>query len=281
VLRYTDEWERYVTRQARWVDFDNDYKTMDLSYMESVMWAFKQLWDKGLVYEGYRVLPYCWGARRRCRTSRPASTTLPPRQDPALTVAFELETARAARGTEILAWTTTPWTLPSNLALAVGPDIDYAVMAGDGQRATWLAEASLGALRAELAGADRRSVATLKGAELVGRYLRPLFPFFADTPNAFQVLAGRLRDHRRRHRRGAHGARLRRGRPARLRGGRHPGRRARSTTRALHRRGARLGGRERLRRQPEIIRDLKAPARRVRHETYDHNYPHCWRTDSR
>ncbi|MEY2767764.1 MAG: isoleucyl-tRNA synthetase, partial [Actinomycetota bacterium] len=117
VLRYTDEWRRYVTRQARWVDFDNDYKTLDAPYMESVMWAFKTLHDKGLVYEGFRVLAYCW----RCET--PLSNTetrmddvYRDRQDPALTVWFELET-----GERILAWTTTPWTLPSNLALAVGP----------------------------------------------------------------------------------------------------------------------------------------------------------------
>ena len=104
VLRYTDEWRRYVTRQARWVDFDNDYKTLDPSYMESVMWAFKTLWDKGLVYEGFRVLAYCW----RCET--PLSNTetrmddvYRDRQDPALTVWFTLET-----GERILAWTTTP-----------------------------------------------------------------------------------------------------------------------------------------------------------------------------
>ena len=92
VLRYTNEWERYVTRQARWVDFANDYKTLDLPYMESVMWAFRSLWDKGLVYEGFRVLAYCW----RCET--PLSNTetrmddvYRDRQDPALTVWFELE----------------------------------------------------------------------------------------------------------------------------------------------------------------------------------------------
>ena len=92
VLRYTSEWERYVTRQARWVDFENDYKTLDLDYMESVMWAFKTLWDKGLIYEGFRVLAYCW----RCET--PLSNTetrmddvYRDRQDPALTVWFELE----------------------------------------------------------------------------------------------------------------------------------------------------------------------------------------------
>jgi isoleucyl-tRNA synthetase len=182
VLRFTDDWHRYVTRQARWVDFDNDYKTLDLPYMESVMWAFKTLWDKGLIYEGFRVLAYCW----RCET--PLSNTetrmddvYRDRQDPALTVEFRLDS-----GEKILAWTTTPWTLPSNLALAVGPDIDYAVMELDGSRYI-LAEARLGAYDKELAGATQ--VGTLSGADLVGRRYTPLFPFFDDTPNAFHVLA--------------------------------------------------------------------------------------------
>jgi isoleucyl-tRNA synthetase len=183
VLRYTSDWEHYVTRQARWVDFANDYKTLDLDYMESVMWAFKTLWDKGLIYEGFRVLAYCW----RCET--PLSNTetrmddvYRDRQDPALTVWFELE-----GGDRVLAWTTTPWTLPSNLAVAVGPDIDYAVMEEDGQRYI-LAEARLDAYAHDLARAER--VGTIKGAELVGRRYRPMFDFLADTPNAFQVLAG-------------------------------------------------------------------------------------------
>ncbi len=124
VLTYTQDWERYVTRQARWVDFANDYKTLDPDYMESVMWAFKTLHDKGLVYEGFRVLAYCF----RCET--PLSNTetrmddvYRDRTDPALTVRFRLDT-----GEDIAVWTTTPWTLPSNLALAVGPDIEYAVL---------------------------------------------------------------------------------------------------------------------------------------------------------
>lgn len=181
VLRYTQEWEDYVTRQARWVDFENDYKTLDLDYMESVMWAFKSLWDKDLITEGFRVLAYCW----RCET--PLSNTetrmddvYRDRQDPALTVSFRLES-----GEQILAWTTTPWTLPSNLALAVGPDIDYAVMEENGERYI-LAESRLGAYERELAGATR--VATLKGSDLVGRRYEPMFGYFADTPNAFQVL---------------------------------------------------------------------------------------------
>ncbi len=182
VLRFTDDWHRYVTRQARWVDFANDYKTLDTDYMESVMWAFKTLWDKGLVYEGFRVLAYCW----RCET--PLSNTetrmddvYRDRQDPALTVQFHLES-----GEQILAWTTTPWTLPSNLALAVGPEIEYAVMEEAGTRYI-LAEARLGAYEKELANAVR--VGTLSGADLVGRKYTPLFPYFADTPNAFHVLA--------------------------------------------------------------------------------------------
>jgi isoleucyl-tRNA synthetase len=126
VLRYTGEWEDYVTRQARWVDFDNDYKTLDLPYMEGVMWAFKSLHDKGLVYEGFRVLPYCW----RCETPLSNSEirlddTYRERVDPASTVWFELETGERA-----LAWTTMPWTLvPATLAV-VGPDIEYVLAAG-------------------------------------------------------------------------------------------------------------------------------------------------------
>jgi isoleucyl-tRNA synthetase len=192
VLRYTAEWQRYVTRQARWVDFENDYKTLDLDYMESVMWAFKTLWDKGLVYEGFKVLAYCW----RCET--PLSNTETrmddvyfDRQDPALTVGFELvDDAGQPTGETLLAWTTTPWTLPANLALAVGSDIEYAVVEHDGRRLI-LAAARLEHYDAELGDAPR--VGTVTGAELAGRRYRPLFGFFADaerhgTANAFQVL---------------------------------------------------------------------------------------------
>ncbi|HEX5407655.1 MAG TPA: isoleucine--tRNA ligase [Pseudonocardiaceae bacterium] len=187
VLRYTDDWQEYVTRQARWVDFDNDYKTLDVDYMESVMWAFKNLWDKGLIYEGFRVLPYCW----RCETPlsntelRMDADTYRERQDPASTVWFELET-----GERILAWTTMPWTLIPNMAMVVGEDIDYAVMQMEGERYI-LAEARLGAYEKELAGAVR--VGTLKGSELVGRRYKPLFPYLTDKvegTRAFTILAG-------------------------------------------------------------------------------------------
>jgi isoleucyl-tRNA synthetase len=134
VLHYTREWQDYVTRQARWVDFDNDYKTLDVTYMESVLWAFKQLHDKGLAYEGYRVLPYCWRDQTPLSNHelRMDDDVYKMRQDQTVTVTFPLTGAKAEAlgltAVRALAWTTTPWTLPTNLALAVGPDIDYAVV---------------------------------------------------------------------------------------------------------------------------------------------------------
>ncbi|HWU31158.1 MAG TPA: isoleucine--tRNA ligase [Microbacterium sp.] len=134
VLAYTREWQDYVTRQARWVDFERGYKTLDLGYMESVLWAFKTLFDKGLAYEGYRVLPYCW------RDETPLSNhelrmdddVYQDRQDPSVTVTFPLTGAKAESlgltAVRALAWTTTPWTLPTNLALVVGPEIEYVVL---------------------------------------------------------------------------------------------------------------------------------------------------------
>lgn len=136
VLEYTREWEDYVTRQARWVDFERGYKTLDTGFMESVLWAFKELWDKDLAYEGHRVLPYCW------RDETPLSNhelrmdddVYKMRQDPSVTVTFPFVGAKAESlgltGVRALAWTTTPWTLPTNLALAVGPDIEYVVVPG-------------------------------------------------------------------------------------------------------------------------------------------------------
>ncbi|HEY1624989.1 MAG TPA: isoleucine--tRNA ligase [Streptosporangiaceae bacterium] len=182
VLRYTSEWQDYVSRQARWVDFDNDYKTLNLDYMESVMWAFKQLHDKGLVYQGFKVLPYCW----RCETPlsnhelRMDDDVYQERQDPSVTVRFRLET-----GEWLLAWTTTPWTLPSNLAVAVGADIRYAVVELDYERYI-LAEDRLSRYQNELGDATR--VDTVTGASLAGRRYEPLFPYLADTPNAFRVI---------------------------------------------------------------------------------------------
>ena len=218
VLRYTDEWQRYVERQARWVDFDHDYKTLDLDYMESVMWAFRSLWDKGLIYEGFRVLAYCW----RCET--PLSNTetrmddvYRDRQDPALTVGFELLDGPWA-GARLLAWTTTPWTLPANLALAVGPDIDYAVVERDGGRYVLAAE-RLAAYAAEL---PRRRAGGHRARRRPRRGALPAAVRLLHRRRALRHRAGlpgprrRLRVHRGRHRHRPPGPGVRRGRPAGL-----------------------------------------------------------------
>jgi isoleucyl-tRNA synthetase len=193
VLTYTDEWQAYVTRQARWVDFDNDYKTLDLTYMESVIWAFKQLYDKGLAYQGYRVLPYCWHDETPLSNHelRMDDDVYQSRQDPAVTVGVRLDTGELA-----LLWTTTPWTLPANLALAVGPEIDYVVVAPGaasalaGERVI-LAGSRLAAFGREL-GEDATVLATVAGADLVGRSYTPPFAYYADPvgrPTAHRVLA--------------------------------------------------------------------------------------------
>lgn len=204
VLRYTEEWKDYVTRQARWVDFDNGYKTMDLNFMESVMWAFKTLYDKGLIYQGFRVLPYSWAEHTPLSNQETRlDDSYKDRQDPTLTVTFPIIGADEGSAGEkvldrlsdvsFLAWTTTPWTLPSNLALAVHPDVRYVVVTvgEDGLeefvgRKFLLAEDLVSEYKKELGSAE--VVDTFIGSELEGLTYKPLFDFFLDTENAFHVL---------------------------------------------------------------------------------------------
>ncbi|MBR7836556.1 isoleucine--tRNA ligase [Actinospica durhamensis] len=191
VLRYTQAWRDYVTRQARWVDFENDYKTLDTPYMESVMWAFKQLYDKGLAYEGYRCLPYCWNDETplSAHELRMDEDVYQPRRDPAVTVGYRLETGELA-----LIWTTTPWTLPSNLAMAVHRDVDYVVVESDvtGRTERYiLAEARLAAYArdGELGeDAAARIVRRCKGSELVGLSYTPPFSYYLGHPKSHVVL---------------------------------------------------------------------------------------------
>ena len=288
VLRYTDEWREYVTRQARWVDFDNDYKTLDPSFMESVIWAFKQLWDKGLAYEGYRVLPYCW------RDETPLSNhelrmdddIYQSRQDPAITVGFKIAGGgghEELAGAFLLVWTTTPWTLPSNQAVAVNPDVEY-VLVRSGNRRYLLAAGRVAAYAREL-GEEPEILATYRGTDLLGvRYLPP-FPYFMDAANSFQVLPAdfvSIQD----------GTGIVHMSPA-------YGEDDMATT-------AKAGivpvtpvdskgrfdatvpdyaNQHVFDANPQIIRDLKNSTRAaavngavlLRHETYEHSYPHCWR----
>jgi isoleucyl-tRNA synthetase len=196
VLRYTKEWEEYVTRQARWVDFEHDYKTLNVDYMESVIWAFKQLYDKGLAYEGFRVLPYCWNDETPLSNHelRMDDDVYQLRQDQSVTVSFPLVGERAEAlgltGVEALAWTTTPWTLPTNAALAVGPEIAYSVVrSSDGVHQYLLAADTVGAYAKEL-GDEADVTATFTGAQLAGVRYDPLFDYYLDEygEHAFQIL---------------------------------------------------------------------------------------------
>ncbi|MFC8503683.1 isoleucine--tRNA ligase [Pedococcus sp. NPDC057267] len=194
VLKYTDEWRDYVTRQARWVDFDHDYKTLNPDYMESVMWAFKSLHDKGLVYEGFRVLPYCWNDQTPLSNHelRMDDDVYQVRQDPAVTVGVRLETGELA-----LVWTTTPWTLPSNLAVMVHPDIDYVVVETDvptGRTERYVIGAErLQAYARELFGDAKADVEPyvverLTGRDLLGRSYTPPFSYYEGHENAHRVV---------------------------------------------------------------------------------------------
>ena len=282
VLRYTDEWEQTVTRQARWVDFDHDYKTMDRDYMESVMWAFRQLWDKGLVYEAFRVMPYSWGAETPLSNFEiRLDNATRPRQDPAVTVGFDLEPSDGDPGPmRLLAWTTTPWTLPSNLAIAVGPEVAYSMHRDSDGTVYVLGSDAVERYAAQLEGTDE--VGTLTGADLVGRNYRPLFGFFSDRTDAFRVLSSDFVD-------AAEGT-----------GVVHmaPGFGEDDQT-ICEANGIQIGrvvpvddqgcftdevadwaGVNVFEANPDIIRSLKESGRILRHDTYEHNYPHCWRTDT-
>jgi len=279
VMRYTQEWERYVTRQGRWVDFGNDYKTMDLSYMESVMWAFKQLWDKGLVYEAHRVMPYSWGAETPLSNFEiRLDDATRPRQDPAVTVAFTLDPRPGDPGPmRILAWTTTPWTLPSNLALAVGPDLDYAIYE-DGGTHYVIGAGAVANYRPQLEGA--RLVGTIRGTDLVGRTYEPLLPYFADRSGAFRVLGADFVDV-------AEGTGVVHVAPGFGEDDQRIGEEAGiGLVVPVDERGRftddvpEWAGQNVLEANPAIIKHLKELGRIVKHETYEHNYPHYWRTDT-
>ena len=183
VLKYSGIWVDMFKRIGRWVDFNNDYKTMDLPFMESVINNFKQLYDKGLVYEDYRVLPYSWAAETPLSNFE-VNQGYQDKTDNAITVMFKLE-----NGMKILVWTTTPWTLPSNLMLAVGKDIEYTIMEEAGQKYV-LAKALLGRYKKQLENASE--VGTLKGSDLIGMSYEPMFPYFANLKEkgAFKVLSG-------------------------------------------------------------------------------------------
>ena len=185
VQRYVKEWRHTITRIGRWIDFDNDYKTMDAWYMESVWWVFKQLWDKGLIYQGVKVVPVSTALGTPLANFE-ATSNYQDVQDPAITVLLKLLDEDAY----LAIWTTTPWTLPSNLAVCVGDDIDYSLVRDpESGKAIYLATERL----AHYQGDNEFSVlATVSGRELVGRRYTPVFDYFAEKSEegAFVVISG-------------------------------------------------------------------------------------------
>lgn len=294
VMKYTGEWREYVTRQARWVDFENDYRTMNPDYMESVIWAFKQLHDKGLVYEGFRVLPYCWNDETPLSNHelRMDDDVYQNRQDPAVTVGYDVTTPGEFQGAKLLIWTTTPWTLTSNLAVMVGEDIDYVVVeaqsdSGEGVRYI-LAEARLSAYARELG--DEPSVTWRgKGSDLVGLVYTPPFSYYLGHERAFRVVPAEIVTTTDGtglvHTAGAFGED---DKVVTDREGIEPvmpvGKDGRFTFPVVEYEGMQV-----FDANLHIIDDLKAATNGeqagsvtagtvlLRRETYDHSYPHCWR----
>ncbi|MFN3411147.1 MAG: isoleucine--tRNA ligase [Exilispira sp.] len=184
VLRYTSEWQKIINRSGRWVDFNNAYKTMDPLYMESIWWVFKTLWDKELIYEGFKILPYC----PRCATplsNFEVNQGYRDVKDPAITIKFK---SKDDDQLYFLAWTTTPWTLPSNLALAVGPEVEYAEVFDHQSKERYI----LALARLNHYYKDQNEYTIKKrflGKELEGKKYIPLFPYFENiSENAFQVV---------------------------------------------------------------------------------------------
>ena len=216
VMKYASEWEHYVTRQGRFVDFKNSYKTMDLSYMESVIWAFKELFDKGLLYEDLRVVPYSWACQTplsnfetrmdnayRQKASKTVKAKFYLNEIPKFLTDFNQDFSKVA----LIAWTTTPWTLPSNLALAIGAEIEYALIKKNDEILI-LAKNLIEKFAKDLG--EHQLLRSIMGSELVGLSYQPIFPYFEflksggiystskpgnvseinPNPNIFTILAG-------------------------------------------------------------------------------------------
>lgn len=192
VQRYSQEWKKTVRRIGRWVDMENSYFTMSPEFMESVWWVFKQIYDKGLMYEGYKVVPYSTGLST-VLSNFEANSNYKQVQDPAITVSFPV---KEKPGVSFLAWTTTPWTLPSNLGLAVHTDADYVRVReknpaeGKTRQEFILAKTLWKNPFGKEAEKNFEIAEEMKGKSLLGLHYEPLFPFFADKAKegAFQVI---------------------------------------------------------------------------------------------
>jgi isoleucyl-tRNA synthetase len=275
VSEFNDAWKKYINRIGRWVDMDKAYKTLDRSYMESVIWAFGEAHKKGLIYKDYRVAPYCY----RCETPLSFSEirvddATRPKQDRTITVKFALN---GMDGVSALAWTTTPWTLPSNLALAVGKEIEY-VIADTNVGRVLLAKNALKRYEREL-GKDVTIVATHTGAELVDKTLtyEPLLPYFKDEKNAFRVISADFVSTE-------DGTGIVHMAPAfgeddywACRKYQIEVKNPVDSNGSFTAEVTDFVGQNVHEANPAIIKFLKEQGKVVRDETIEHNYPHCWR----
>jgi len=199
VTRYTQEWERTVTRLGRWVDFENDYKTMDPTFMESVWWVFKELFNKDLVYQGYKVMPFSTACGTPLSNFE-AGLNYKDVSDPAVVVSFPVI---GMDGVNFVAWTTTPWTLPSNIALCVHPTMEYVqILDKKADKRYILAKSRLGQLFPIMNNKKKWKPAmaddlyaieqTYVGSDLVGKKYQPIFDYFVNDEDAgeyFRILS--------------------------------------------------------------------------------------------
>ena len=317
VMKYADEWKSYVEKQGRFVDFENGYKTMDVNYMESVLWAFKQLFAKGLLYEDFRVVPYSWACQTPLSNFETRmDNSYRRKESKAVTVKFELveESAKKLldvmlslskhdsspnsespfdklRVTSLVAWTTTPWTLPSNLGLAVGKDIEYTAKIVGDEIHIEKASSKFPMTFPITFGSNENEIARFKGSELVGLKHKPLFPYLSknekviNSPKSFTVLHGDFVTTE-------EGTGIVHMAPgfgeddqllckangiATLcpvdEGGKF-------TSEIFDLDNLSLKGRQVFETNDDIIKYLKSTGAWLKTEQYLHNYPHCWRTDT-
>ncbi len=276
VLRYTKEWKEIVERTGRWVDFENSYRTMDTSFMESVWWVFKELWNKGYIFEGKRVMPYSW------RISTPLSNfeaglNYRDVQDPAITVRFR----RNKPNSYFLAWTTTPWTLPANLALAVHPEIVYVELLDKSSNDTYILAKGL-VNRYFRDESEYKIIREMFGRELNNEPYEPLFDYFIDRKKAgaFRVLVAEFVNT-------TDGSGIVHIAPAfgeddfnlcekeKIEIVDPVDREGKFTEATPDLKGIYVKDADKI-----IIKNLKSKALLVRHETVTHSYPFCWRSDT-
>ncbi len=272
VVRYVDDWQRLTSRLGFWVDMERAYWTMSKDYIETVWWLLKQIWDKGLLEEDFKVVPYC----PRCETSLSSHEQHYPGayqtvSDPSIFVRFPL---RDDPGTDLLVWTTTPWTLLANMAAAVAPELSYVKVADPGRKGRWLI---LAADRVEtLVGGDVEVAGRMNGAALVGLAYTPPFGFVASGERAHKVVPGDFVTaedgsgivHLAPYGEDDMAVAKREGLPIEQ---------MIDPSGRVVERGGTFAGLSTRDANPSIIEDLEGRELLLRSEDYSHSYPHCWR----